>query len=143
MSSRRRVNSDVVRLLMLKATLSIGILFAASAAVGGRGASRQQNPGIADCPTVAVSCPDNVEGNSDLHAYASVLGPGDKLKYHWTVAWPPGARKGRIKSGQGTPSLVISVPRRARGSLTVTVKVFGWDTACRNDASCSTEIGRK
>ena len=69
----------------MKATLSIGILFGVSVRVGGRAGCRQQNRGIADCPTVAVSCPDNVEENSELHAYATVGGPGDKLKYHWTV----------------------------------------------------------
>jgi len=138
--SRRRVNSTVVRLHILKATLTIGILFAVSAVVGGQGANLQQNPpGIADCPTVSVSCPDDAKGNSDVHVYANVL---TNVKYRWTVIWPPGIRKGRIKSGQGTPSLVISVPRRARGSLTVTVKVAGLDMACRNDASCSTMIGR-
>jgi hypothetical protein len=118
------------------------MLVALSVAVGGRGAGRQQNPGSADCPTVASSCPDYVEGNSELHAYATVGGPGDKLKYHWTVTWPRGVPKGRIRSGQGTPSLVVSVPRGARGSVTVTVKVIGWDTACPNQSSCSTMIRR-
>jgi len=128
---------------MLKATLSIGILFAVSVTVGGRGACRQENPEIADsCPTVAVSCLDNVDENSELRAYASVGGPGDKLKFHWTVTWPRGVRKGRIKSGQHTPSLVVSVPRHARGSVTVTVRVSGWDPACPNKSSCSTMIGR-
>ena len=135
--------STVVRLHFLKATLSIGVLVAVSFAVGGRGASRQQNPGIGDCPTVTVSCPANVDGNSELHAYAAtmVMGGRDKLKFQWTVTWPPGVRKGRIRSGQGTPSLVVSVPRRARGSITVTVKVIGWDPVCRNESSCSTPIG--
>jgi hypothetical protein len=131
----------VVRLHILKATLSIAIVFAVSVMVGGRGTPRQHNQGIADCPTVAVSCPENVEGNSELHAYASFGGSGDKTKFQWTVTWPTGVRKGRIKSGQGTPSLVVSVPRRAHGSVTVTVKAIGWDPACPNESSCSTMIG--
>ncbi len=129
-----------MRLHILKATLTIGTVFAVCAVVGGNGANPQQNPGIADCPNVLVSCPDDVEGNSDLHVYASVSGLG--LKYHWTVTWPRGFRKGRIKYGQGTPSLVISVSGRAR-SLTVTVKVAGLDKACGNEASCTTTIARK
>ena len=141
MNSRRRVNSVVVRLHPLKATLSIVLLFVVSFASGGRGTNYQQDPNIV-CPLVAISCPDKVTG-ADLHAYATVTGSGhDKLKYHWTVTWPAGVRKGRIKSGQGTPSLVISVPRGARGSVTVTVEVFGLDPSCRMDSSCSTAIGR-
>jgi hypothetical protein len=128
---------------MLKAMLSVGVLFAVSVTVGGSDAWRGLSPEIADsCPTVAVSCPDNVDVNSELRAYASFGGPGDKLKFYWTVTWPRGVRKGRIKSGQGTPSLVVSVPPHARGSVTVTVKVTGWDPACPNKSSCSTMIGR-
>jgi hypothetical protein len=127
----------------LNATLSIIVLFVVSLAIGGRGTNYQQDPNI-NCPLVAVNCPDNVAGNADLHAYAKVTGSGrDKLKYKWTVFWPAGVPKGRIKSGQGTPSLVVSVPRRARGSVTVTVEVFGLDPSCRMDSSCSTVIGRK
>ena len=138
-----RVNSNVGRFHMLKATLSIGILLAVSVTVGGRGSCHQLDPEIADsCPSLAVSCPDNVDGNSELRATASAGGPGDKLKFHWTVTWPRGVPKGRIKSGQGTPSLVVAVPRHARGSVTVTVKVTGWDPACPNKSSCSTMIGR-
>jgi hypothetical protein len=89
-----------------------------SGVVGGRGAGLPQSP-VADlCPPVAVSCPDNVDKNFELHAYASVSGAADKLKFHWTVTWPAGVRKGRIKSGQGTPSLVVSVPRRPNGGFT-------------------------
>ena len=137
---RRPVNSTVMRLHILRATLIIGILFAVSAVVAGQGANLQQNPpGIGDCPTISVSCPDEIKGNSDLRVAANIL---RGLKYHWTVTWPRGFRKGRIKSGQGTPSLVISVPRRMRGSLTVTVRVTGLDKACRNEASCSTTVAR-
>ena len=132
---------NVVRLHMLKATLSLGILFAVSTAAGGRGAKSPTKFGIDQCPAIAVSCPDRVEGNSDLHAYAGVAGStGNNLKYHWTVTWPSGTRKGHIKSGQDTSSLVIFIPRSARGSLTVTVRVAGLDKACRNDESCSTMI---
>jgi hypothetical protein len=131
-----------VRLHPLNATLSIVLLFVVSFAIGGRGINRQQDPNIV-CPIVAVSCPDKVTGHADLHAYATVTGSGhNKLKYNWTVTWPAGVRKGRIKSGQGTPSLVVSVPRRTRGSVTVTVAVFGLDPSCNMESSCSTAIGR-
>ena len=124
---------------MLKPTLATLIFFAISGTIGGHGTNLQDNPGIRDCPTVSVSCPDEVHGNSDLHVAANV---SRNTKYYWTVVWPRGSRKGRIKSGQGTPSLVISVPRGARGSLTVTVKVTGWDKACPTESSCSTMIVR-
>ena len=128
---------------MLKPTLAVIVFLAASATIGGHATGFQDNPGIRDCPYISVSCPDTVDGNSDLHAATNFTSSaGYKLKYHWTVTWPRGVRKGRIKSGQGTPSLVVSVPRRARGSLTVTVKVTGLDPACGNEASCSTMIAR-
>jgi hypothetical protein len=131
-----------MRLHPLKVTIGIGMLFVVSLAIGGRGTNHQQDPSIV-CPVVAVSCPDKVTGGAYLHVYATVTGSGrDKLKYNWTVTWPAAVRKGRIKSGQGTPSLVVSVPRRARGSVTVTVEVFGLDPSCRMDSSSSIVIGR-
>ena len=139
-----RVNSNVVRFHIVKVILIVGILFTVSAGGGGRGRGRQQNPGIADCPTVTTTCREKVSENSDAQAYAIVGGPAAKLKYHWTVTWSPGTRRGRIKSGQGTPSLVVFVPRRARGSLTMTVKVIDWNnTGCPNESSCSTIIAPK
>ena len=137
-----RVNSNVVRLLMLKTTLSVGILIAVSVVAGGSDVSGQPDPVLDQCPVLSVSCPEGVDSNSQLHAYASVSVTPAKLKFHWTVTWPTGVPKGRIESGQGTPALVISVPRGMRGSVTVTVKVTGWDPVCRNDASCSTMIER-
>jgi hypothetical protein len=140
MNSRRPVNSDVVRLPMQSRTLATIVFLVTSTTIGGH---FQDNPGIRDCPYVSVSCPDAVDAKSDLHAAANFTGsPSSRIKYYWTVTWPSGGRKGRIKSGQGTPSLVVSVPRRTRGSLTVTVKVTGFDPACDKEVSCSTLLGR-
>jgi hypothetical protein len=125
---------------MLKPTLATVIFFAILVPIGGHGTNLQDNPGIRDCPTISVVCPDNVfDENSDLHFYANVL---PNVKYHWSIGWVRGFRKGRIKSGQGTPSLVVSASGPARHGLTVTVKVAGLDKACRNEASCSTMIAR-
>jgi hypothetical protein len=125
---------------MLKPTLATVVFFAISATLGGHGTNSQDNPGIRDCPTISVVCPDNVfEENSDLHFYANVL---PSVKYHWSIGWVRGFRKGRIKSGQGTPSLVVSASGPARRGLTVTVKVTGLNKACRNEASCTTMIAR-
>ena len=125
---------------MLKPTLASVVFFAISAPIGGHGGYPQDNPGVADCPTILVDCPDNIfEKHSDLHFYANIL---PNVKYHWSIRWVRGFRKGRIKSGQGTPSLVVSASGPARRGLTVTVKVTGLDKACRNEASCTTMIAR-
>lgn len=125
---------------MLKLTLATAILFAMSMTTGGHNAKLQDNPGIRDCPTISVVCPDNVfEKNSYLRFYANVL---PNVKYHWSIGWVRGFRKGRIKCGQGTPSLVVSPSAPARRGLTVTVKVTGLDKACRNEASCTTMVAR-
>jgi len=121
---------------MLKPTLATVIFFALFATIGGHGTNLQDNPGIRDCPTISVDCPDNVfDENSDLHFYANVL---PNVKYHWSIGWVRGFRKGRIKSGQGTPALVVSASGPARRGLTVTVRVTGLDKACPNESSCTT-----
>ncbi|HBB94135.1 MAG TPA: hypothetical protein DC054_01980 [Blastocatellia bacterium] len=114
---------------MLKSIFAAVIFFAISATTGGHGTNFQDNPGIRDCPTITVACPDNVfEENSDLHFSANIL---PNVKYHWSIGWVRGFPKGRIKSGQGTPSLVVSASGPARRGLTVTVKVTGLDSVFR------------
>ena len=126
--------------LMLKGTLATVCFFVIPSAGGGHGINHQANPlGIGECPIITVSCPEKVERNSDMRVGVSV-NSGGKLKYHWTVTSPPGFR---IKSGQGTHSLVISVSGRAQGSFTASVKVDGLDKVCPNESSCTTILARK
>src|SRR5437773_6657689 len=77
------------------------------------------------CEPITVACPETVNEHSDIKFEAYVAraasSPRSKLNYHWSVGWVLGFRRGRIKSGQGTSSIVVSVPRPAPSSLTVAV----------------------
>jgi hypothetical protein len=95
------------------------------------------------CETIAVTCPERVDQHSNINFEASVAraaGPLLPLQYRWSLRGVPRAR---IKSGRGTPSIVVSVPRRVVGRLTATVTVIGVVKGCNNQASCRTTITRR
>jgi hypothetical protein len=96
-----------------------------------------------DCPQLSVECPDDAfNENSPLKFWARVSGtaPGQSLTYHWTVHSRPGFPKGRIKSGQGTSSIIVEASGPARKGLTVTVTVKGLPKGCGDLASCTIGI---
>jgi hypothetical protein len=99
------------------------------------------------CEPISVACPETVDGYSDAKFQANITraasSPHSKIRYFWFVDWPRGFPKGRIKSGQGTPSIVVSLPRRAPNSLTAKVTVEGVSRGCPNTASCTTIIARR
>jgi hypothetical protein len=100
-------------------------------------------PQIDNCETVTVACPETVDEHSYIKFQASVAraaGPLLPLRYHWTLRGVP---KAHIKSGQGTSSIVVSVPRRTAGNLTATVTVTPVTKGCNNQASCRTTIVRR
>ncbi len=98
---------------------------------------------IDNCETVTVACPETVDQQSEIKFQASVAraaGPLLPLQYHWSLTGVP---KARIKSGRGTDSIVVTVPRRAAGKLTATVTVIPVVKGCNNQASCSVSIARR
>src|SRR5438552_9642522 len=117
---------------MLK-TLTLSSLILMSTMTVGESSfgSAQENVPSDICPIISVDCAENVfDENSDLKFKAQVGAAISKVKYHWTVHWIHGFPKGRIKSGQGTTSIVISASGPARRGLTVTFTVKGLDKAC-------------
>ena len=138
-----RVNSDVRRYkpMFRVATILIFILvsttmFWSRSRATGQDPPREyprENP----CHVPTVECPDTYNPNSDLvfHAYVGYPRDGYTIKYRWTVRWARGLSRGRIKSGQGTDTLVVSA---RRGIVTATVEITGAPKECPQTASCST-----
>jgi hypothetical protein len=86
------------------------------------------------CPTISVSCPSDPKLSEPLDFKATVSGgdPNVTPTYSWEVA------NGEIIEGQGTPAIKV----RAFGpqTVTATLRVDGFDSACARTASCSTPI---
>jgi hypothetical protein len=84
------------------------------------------------CPTIMVSCPENVKSNQPMTFQAHVYGgdPNVKVIYRWSVS------AGKISGGQGSSVITIDASDVTRGSITATVSISGHDPACVNTASC-------
>jgi len=125
---------------MLKAIWSVTLLFFPVMFGHGYG---PQNRETKDCPTVVVVCPDDVFTNKStvrFEARVNGVSPSQGLKYRWTVYSRSGVPKPKIKSGQGTASILVKASRAARRGLTLTVTVDGFPANCQNQASCATGI---
>ena len=90
---------------------------------------------IPPCPTVSVSCPDNVQQGTPVTYTANVSGGPGTQTYNWSVS------AGTITSGQGTSSITVDTTGRGGQSITATVELGGLDPSCPRTASCSTQIG--
>jgi hypothetical protein len=89
------------------------------------------------CPTVAVSCPSEVEANQPITFTASVTG-GDTAAT-WTYNWSVSA--GTISSGQGTSTITVDTNNIGGASVTATVSIGGADPSCTGTtASCTTSV---
>jgi hypothetical protein len=64
------------------------------------------------------------------HVYAG--DPTLNVTYTWSVS------AGKISGGQGTSMITIDVSDVTGGSITATVSIGGYDSACVNTASCTT-----
>ena len=89
------------------------------------------------CPTVAVSCPNEVDPGQPITFTASVSG-GDSAAtytYNWSVS------AGTISSGQGTSTISVDTNGLAGQSVTATVSIGGADPSCTGTtASCTTGV---
>ena len=127
----------MVKILVIAATLLFSQVTATECSL--RSSTANSRTDVV-CETITVSCPETVDEHADINFQGSVAraaGPLLPLQYHWSLGGIP---KAHIKSGQGTPSIVVSVPRRAAGELTATFIVTGVKKGCNNKASCSTTI---
>ena len=88
------------------------------------------------CPRVVVTCPDPFDEKAPLQFQASIEGvaANARLKYSWFVS------HGRVKTGQGTYSIVVDTLERQ--GLTATVIVCGLPYECENEALCTTFIAK-
>ena len=91
-----------------------------------------------ECPIVYVDCPDMACGTDDrpctFTATVKGIESDRELTYCWTVS------KGKIKSGQGTPSLTVDVGGKVAYGVTAVVEVGGLGEGCTDNASCTTAI---
>lgn len=87
------------------------------------------------CPTVTLSCPEQVEAGQSATFSANVTNgdPNVTPTYNWTVS------SGTITSGQGTPTITVDT-QGVTGSVTATVDVGGFDRSCPTSASCTVNV---
>jgi hypothetical protein len=93
------------------------------------------------CPTLSVSCPDNVTPGTPATFTVNVSGGDSKVNptYRWTVS------AGTIISGQETSSITVDTtgpPSAAQQYLTATVDVGGYPSDCPDSASCTSDVIR-
>ena len=89
------------------------------------------------CPTVSVSCPNDVGAGEPITFTASVAGgeAGATWTYNWSVS------AGTISSGQGTSTITVDTAGLSGTSVTATVSIGGADPSCTGTtASCTTSI---
>jgi hypothetical protein len=91
------------------------------------------------CPTVAVSCPEEIKVGERATFTASLTsGPGSpKETFNWTVT------DGKIVYGQGTPSITVDTTEVKGETITATVEVGGIDPVCNRTSSCSTQVTKR
>jgi hypothetical protein len=93
-----------------------------------------------DCPVISVTCPAEDPGVDSPITFSVTVTGGksiEPLSYCWRVS------RGKIKKGQGTPSIEVEAEEADREGLTATVDVSGFDPKCAHVASCSTMIRAK
>lgn len=95
--------------------------------------SRFRTPQGPDCPTINVTCPEEIEPGKPLKFKANVvLGkPTREITYNWTVD------KGTISFGQGTSTIEVDLEGKDCQGVTATVELGGVDPKCKRVASCT------
>lgn len=107
-----------------RCTLSLLVVIAMLSVVG---LTAAQEPQIADCPTIFVSCPASIDSHSVI--FTANVASVPNARYIWTVS------SGTITQGQGTTAIRVAVG--SSRSITATIEVIGFPKACGNTASCS------
>lgn len=92
-----------------------------------------QSPKTSDCPTISVTCPEEVEPGKPLKFKVKVEGGKSKgeITYNWT------SDKGTIKSGQGTATFEVDLDGQDCKEVTATVEVNGFDPSCSRVGTCT------
>ena len=131
---------------MFRVAAVLALMLTVNAVLGvGSRVTQQDFPREYPCAVIHVECPDSApdDGSDLVFQLYNRYPPGEyKSKYRWKVWWARGVRKGRIKSGQGTDTLVVSARGAARKGVTATVTVTGLPKECNHTASCTIGIAR-
>lgn len=94
----------------------------------------------ASCPTVKVSCPEELKPGEALKFTANVAGGDQNVEttYNWLVS------AGSISSGQGTPTIEVDVSELPhKETVTAKLVVDGFARSCSTAASCTTTVSRR
>lgn len=98
----------------------------------------QEQKASGACPTLTVSCADNLMLGVPAVFTANVSGGDEGVipSFSWKVS------AGTITSNQGSSVVVdtAELPRVGRQPLTATVEVGGYAPSCPNKFSCTTEV---
>ena len=89
------------------------------------------------CPTISVSCPEEIDAKERLSFSATVSGGPTSIKptYLWTVS------SGKIIRGETSPELDVTI-EDGEDQVRGTVYVGGYDPNCSTIASCTSKINR-
>ena len=88
------------------------------------------------CPTVMVTCPEQVEAGTIVTFTSNVtVGyPAPTLTYRWTIT------EGTIIEGRDTDAIKVDTRSLAGKTINATVDVGGIDPACNRTASCAIQV---
>ena len=88
------------------------------------------------CPTVGVTCPEQVEaGTTAVFTSNVAIGyPAPPLTYRWTIT------AGTIIEGRDTDAIKVDTRNLAGKMINATVDVGGIDPPCNRTASCAIQI---
>jgi hypothetical protein len=91
-----------------------------------------------ECPKIDMDYPDPFDEKAPLRFQVRVKGirANTRLKFSWFVS------AGYIKSGQGTPSVIVEAKGAQRQGLTATVVICGLPYECENEISRTTAVAK-
>jgi hypothetical protein len=92
------------------------------------------------CPSVVIECPTASQEEGApliLTVHVKNAAINSSLEYRWVVS------SGSIKSGQGTPTIVLDTSGLGGRTITALVEVQGFAPTCERTASCSFTVKQR
>lgn len=124
-------------LITLLAALAASVATSSIAQTDNKPRSQEAPPGIVDCPTVYVSCPDTGVFKQPVTFTADISGgdPDVTPIYKWKVS------AGKITRGEGTGSITVDISNAVGQSVSATVEIVGYEPLCMMEAVCKVSLG--